>query len=754
MFFAIIWKMERRKDLINIFLLLLVAISFWGKTLFSDQTLFILDLSTEIIPKRSFWASSGGFVLWNPYNFFGMPYSANPQSQVFYPLSIFYLLFGAERGLVYFIFAHHLIFLLLCYFAFRSLRNGPELSMLLSLGLGLGGVYCSLSLLIVLLGTVSWMPGLILILGRFLERSWLKAGFFMAPFLALQVLAGEIQLAVMSWVFVIFLVFLSGAQYSGKRFFKILGAFFIAGILGFLLSAVQIFLTLEMIPFSSRTGGLSITEALEWSLKSFRLLSVVLPNYFLPADTGLVWSLGFFKGFGYFFSLYLGVSVLLLAVYGIRKKNLEVLIWLLFILVGLLLSPGQELPFYKWLWHFPLFKLFRIPEKFFLFVNLGVVMLSGIGYKLLNDKKKIYLPLAFLFIGLGIILFSLLIIYPLKVEEFSADLIAILNYLKLRSVFRTVGFLSLTLGGILLLNGENFKRWGWVLVLIIFLDLFSAHRLLNPPISRSFYHPPNLMRKISRLERKSPPPIRILCLTPPQHEITLKVPLDPVYFYSKIRNSIIILWHLCFHLNSVRGYSSFYLEDCEVFDRLFKGKDLIEKKALVDRAGVEYFYYRLWGGFIPISGAFPRAMIFYKAYFLAEREKILKLWSDFNFPVRILALIEAKRENNLSYNPPLFSEPAEIIQYENEKVVIKVKARQSGWLVLLDTYYPGWKAYLDGREVKIYRADGFFRAVEVPEGEHIIEFVYFPKSFVYGAWVSGISWVLWLMGMFIIIRKR
>ncbi len=51
-----------------------------------------------------------------------------------------------------------------------------------------------------------------------------------------------------------------------------------------------------------------------------------------------------------------------------------------------------------------------------------------------------------------------------------------------------------------------------------------------------------------------------------------------------------------------------------------------------------------------------------------------------------------------------------------------------GFVVLSDQFYPGWRAYVDGRESPIYRANYLFRAVPVPAGEHVVEFTYQPVS--------------------------
>jgi hypothetical protein len=60
-------------------------------------------------------------------------------------------------------------------------------------------------------------------------------------------------------------------------------------------------------------------------------------------------------------------------------------------------------------------------------------------------------------------------------------------------------------------------------------------------------------------------------------------------------------------------------------------------------------------------------------------------------------------------------------------------------LVLTDAYYPGWRAFQDGRECRILRADYALRAVEIEQPCREVRFVYQPASFAVGAFASLIA---------------
>jgi len=77
-----------------------------------------------------------------------------------------------------------------------------------------------------------------------------------------------------------------------------------------------------------------------------------------------------------------------------------------------------------------------------------------------------------------------------------------------------------------------------------------------------------------------------------------------------------------------------------------------------------------------------------------------------------------------------------IEKYLPDQVDISTRCNSPGYLVLTDTYYPGWSATVNGKTGKILRADGPFRGVKIPAGENRIEFRYEPLSFRIGLWFT------------------
>jgi O-antigen/teichoic acid export membrane protein len=102
--------------------------------------------------------------------------------------------------------------------------------------------------------------------------------------------------------------------------------------------------------------------------------------------------------------------------------------------------------------------------------------------------------------------------------------------------------------------------------------------------------------------------------------------------------------------------------------------------------------------------------------------------------------------------------PATVAEYGNNRVAIHAATDGDlpGVLVLADVYFPGWTATVDGVQAPVLRADGLFRAVELPPGEHTVVFSYRPLSVRVGGLLSAISLAVLvaLGGLAVATRRR
>lgn len=84
------------------------------------------------------------------------------------------------------------------------------------------------------------------------------------------------------------------------------------------------------------------------------------------------------------------------------------------------------------------------------------------------------------------------------------------------------------------------------------------------------------------------------------------------------------------------------------------------------------------------------------------------------------------------HSPPPQSYNVSVLQDDPEHVSLSLAVPYTGFVVLADHFYPGWKASVDGVPAPIYMANAETRAVYVPAGGHLIEFNYRPDSLFYG----------------------
>jgi Bacterial membrane protein YfhO len=91
-----------------------------------------------------------------------------------------------------------------------------------------------------------------------------------------------------------------------------------------------------------------------------------------------------------------------------------------------------------------------------------------------------------------------------------------------------------------------------------------------------------------------------------------------------------------------------------------------------------------------------------------------------------------------------------VVTRENTReLVIDAEAPDDGFLLLADTYYPGWAAEVDGVPTPIYRANIAVRGIQLPKGRHEIRFVYSAPGFFRGLKVTLFAvsaLLLWVCG--------
>jgi hypothetical protein len=98
---------------------------------------------------------------------------------------------------------------------------------------------------------------------------------------------------------------------------------------------------------------------------------------------------------------------------------------------------------------------------------------------------------------------------------------------------------------------------------------------------------------------------------------------------------------------------------------------------------------------------------------------------------------------------------ATVTEQRPQHITIQAAMGQTGLLVVSDLYDPSWKAYIDGHEAPILPTNIVMRGIVVPAGNHVVEFVYQPLTFLIGSVISLITLMLMLVvSGTIVVRRR
>jgi hypothetical protein len=142
-------------------------------------------------------------------------------------------------------------------------------------------------------------------------------------------------------------------------------------------------------------------------------------------------------------------------------------------------------------------------------------------------------------------------------------------------------------------------------------------------------------------------------------------------------------------------------------------------------------------GIQEVSDPIPRAFVVGKARAVADDSAALEHLRSEGFDPASEAIVHSP-----DFQLPEGARPSREVRVErrgSRRLEVAVRLAAPGLLVVSEGYYPGWKAFVDGREVPILRANMMMRAVVLPPGEHRVEFRFEPWSVRLGLAVSALA---------------
>ncbi|MBW2113071.1 MAG: hypothetical protein JRH00_16915 [Deltaproteobacteria bacterium] len=391
---------QKIQDLALLSLLAVVSIAFFGKIVYSGESLYGSDFIAYFYPCKSFLrdtvSSHGAIPLWNPYIFSGTPFIANIQASIFYPLGFLYYLLPTDTAYLYSTIMHCALGSVFMYFFMRFLecsRTGSFLSgfIFISNGYFMAHLYAGhLSLV----QNYIWIPLIFLLVIKFMGAGGLKYAVAGGLVLGVQILGGFPQIAFYTILSIlllsIYFAWLSYRTRGWSHIFAILYGTALLIFIGFSVSAVQLLPTYEFMQLSTRAGGVDYAFAASDSLPPRNLLTFLLPLLFGSPVDGTYW-LGDTSWEFWEFCGYAGVATLVLVFVTVRKllHDRLGLFFALLAITALFLSFGKYNLFYPLIYRLPGFNSFRTPAQILFLYVFSMAALTGKALDLVRSTAPL-----------------------------------------------------------------------------------------------------------------------------------------------------------------------------------------------------------------------------------------------------------------------------------------------------------------------------------------------------------------------------
>ncbi|MCP5039854.1 MAG: YfhO family protein [bacterium] len=726
----------------TVLMLLAVVVTFWYVALVlpadrSTVTLASSDLYQEHYPVAKYGGemlAQGRIPLWNPYQLNGLPFLAVPHSRIFYPPNWLYL--WPQTGIA-----------IEVDLVFRWLFAGIGLWLFVRVwGMGhLAGFAAATSFMLSrwlvdaliwpgIVDCAAWLPWtLLLIECAFRGRRWAPSGLALA--LGLQFTNGATEFILYNGYACALYTALRLVAYARRegtpRALGRLGWLACAVVVGIGLGAVQTLPTLELISQSSRFQGESGIE--------FARGGVFAGHYALAKFWKSMWS-----GEGW---AALGLLPLLGAICFPRTREDRFLWWFALAIVvytTLLIFEGTV---FEWYQSTSVGGLFRRPTKFFYQYNLALGIFAACAITHLHALERAgrlrlyenWRVLAGSAIGLIWVVWMLMAegIQPVALVSV-ALLVAFVLIQRPRA--RQVLLVALCAAQVVdlflvprndsmrpFMQEDRFERRTDLLNELAARangqQLYTSPRFIFDPATA----PKQGLLRRARFAIDYEP-----LATGRQRDFFLEASMEPPVTEPFSGGYLIgprTRWGLL-DLAGVRFYLAPPRE--AAFDELRRFAEDPHRTGVRLRRE-----FRL--DVIERTQALPRAYFVPNARSMSDPKRLLDRLAAPDFRPQQLVLIESDPTQTTEPLRPVGGASVEIEASDPESVRLRVESNQPGYVVLGDTWYPGWTATVNDRETPIHRADFLFRAVEVPAGRSSVLFRYEPESFRVGAWISALS---------------
>ena len=769
---------RRRLDALAVGLLALVCAGFYWRILFGGAWMPSGggDLVSFLWPTYTFAAHSlrsGVLPLWNPYLYSGMPFAADNQSGLFYPVNL--LVFLLVPNLTYFVM--ELMSVLHVWWAgvgMYVLLRTMNARRLPAFAGALAWMFSDVFVIHFgnynLIAVAAWLPLIFAAFrravsslsheaarkrGRGGDRG-LRCALAAGALWGVAALAGhgQVTLFIGLWLggytlFVTLAPFFRNQEKSGRAMLvRPLVLFALTGLVAFAFAALMFIPAYEMTRYTGR-AVLDYEEAARYSLPPAGLLGLVVPGFFgRGAGAWAPWprvEVG-----------YAGVLTLVLAVVGITVKRKversgERIFLAAAVLVAFLLAFGGYSALHGWLYRFvPGLSQLRAPARAVLLADFALAILAGLGLDALMSPlaryaRAILRTLGRVVVGIAVGLAGIglpLSYYLIAQSAYDAGLAHRYTLVMNGVVF---GVILLVASALVLAARRGWwarpSRIGAIAIVVLATDLV----VLGSSVDVEKNDPTLGYSRTAAIDflRRDGEPFRIDSTSAPAWQPDAGA-MYGVADISGIFNPL--------------GLAAYNTYTGGMGPRGSPLYNLLNVKYVLAEKGKPPGDAR----FVPVfngdpqidiylnTAALPRAMLIYRSIRVSSGEEA---WTAIHRPD-----FDPSREVVIEGGPVLDGTSSggmlTIRRLDADDVELDATTSAPVYLVLSEVYYPGWRAQVDGRIAKVLPANFAFRAVYLEPGTHHVRLFFLPASWIVGLAISLVTWCALLVAAVLEARRN
>jgi hypothetical protein len=735
----------------GILLALLIFASF-PQVLLGLQTFVVRDYGFFVYPlahfqRECFWR--GELPFWNPYNFCGVPFLAQWNTMPLYPPSLIYLLLPLGWSLSFFCLLHLWWAGFGMFFLARKWTGNNFAAAFAGAVLSFNGFTLNLIMWPSHLATFAWMPWVVLAVnsGTGFQPVSGHADWKSAPLVkiilaalagALQMLAGGPEIILFTWILLLAL-WIQQAVNAGSPRGKMLWRFPVVIMLVIALSVAQLLPFLDLVFHSQRESGYA---DLRWSMPAWGWV-----NFLVPMAFGDTRDMGVFYQYGqeWTSSYYLGIGALwlaLLALWKIRDRRVALLG--VIAIIALIFALGENTFVYPALRRIiPQLRLITHSAKYLAIVIFIAPLLAAFAVAQLQNLQGEQKPvLRKRLFAIGIILLALIagILFWAWRFPFPADDV----HRTLLNGISRAAFLIAT--GTLLFFLPRDSKPGLLrlapllLIFVAWLDVFTHEPAQNPTAPPLIYEPGLSREKLALQPQPALGGSRAM-ITPSAFAMTLH------FATSDLGKNYLVNRMACFSdcnllddVPKTDGFLSLCPREADDVNTLLYDSTNANFPRLEDFMGVsqitatnEIYEWQSRKTFLPLVTAGQKPFFFddYSAWYALSQTnfdggKFVILPEDAKTFVTVTNQTNARVLNS---------------KFGTQTVDAEVEAAAPSLVVIAQTWYHDWRAYVDGKPTTLLRANYAFQAVQVPAGRHKIHLAYEDRAFEIGAAISIPAWL-------------